>query len=117
MKVVFAGDMIAEQHEMMIALQGAFKMQDMFSKLQVETGKALKQLDDLMKDLAQKIPVDVMPGEQDPSDDRLPQQPLNRSYFPTSYSYGGLTAVSNPYEFEIDDVRILGTSGEQYLAF
>lgn len=111
MRVVFAGDMIAEQNELMVSLQGAFKMQEIFTKLQQETSKALRQLDDFLSEIAEKVAVDVMPGEQDPSDDRIPQQPLNQSYFPNAYAYTNLTAVTNPYEFELDNVRLLGTAG------
>jgi len=52
-----------------------------------------------------------MPGENDPSDDVLPQQPLNRAYFPKGYGCGYLNAVTNPYLFSLDNTHILGTSG------
>lgn len=110
--MIFAGNLIAEQQDLLMVLQGAFKMQEMFTQLQQELGKALKCLDSLLLEIAQQLPVDIMPGSQDPSDARLPQQPLNQSYFPNAYQSGNLNAVSNPYEFELDGVTILGTAGD-----
>lgn len=73
--------------------------------------KSLEMLDNFCYDLSQNVTVDVMPGEADPSDDALPQQPLNRAYFPKGYAVGHLNAVTNPYHFSMDETHILGTSG------
>ena len=73
--------------------------------------KSLIDIDELCLDLAQNVTVDVMPGENDPSDDALPQQALNRAYFPKSYACGHLNSVTNPYLFTLEDATILGTSG------
>lgn len=110
-RAIFAGNLIADQQELLLAQQGTLKVQDTLARLQQELGKALKSLDSFFLDMAPKIPVDVMAGEQDPSDARWPQQPLNQSYFQSSYEFGNLNSVTNPYEFELDKMTILGTSG------
>lgn len=51
------------------------------------------------------VPVDVMPGQYDPTNYTLPQQPLHRCMFPLSSVYPTLQLVSNPYEANIDGVR------------
>ena len=104
--------MSVEQKELALAMQGAFKMQQLFEKLHKETGEVLKDLDAFLLEVAKQVSVDVMPGEQDPASGSLPQRPLNKSYFPTAYDLAELKAVSNPYECQIDDVRVLGTSGK-----
>ena len=77
-----------------------------------EMKKSLGVLDEFCHDLAKNVTIDVMPGESDPSDDTIPQQPINKAYFPKSYACEHLKAVSNPYHFEMDGVNILGTSGK-----
>ncbi|KAJ7305101.1 hypothetical protein JRQ81_010941 [Phrynocephalus forsythii] len=58
------------------------------------------------------VPVDVMPGEFDPTNYILPQQPLHRCMFPLSSAYSTLQLATNPYQANIDGVRFLGSSGQ-----
>lgn len=69
-------------------------------------------LDAYLNALSKSVPVDIMPGEMDPTNSQLPQQPLNQVLFPKSAVNGNLTSVTNPHEFDIDGVRFLGTSGQ-----
>ncbi|ODV87182.1 hypothetical protein CANARDRAFT_5736 [[Candida] arabinofermentans NRRL YB-2248] len=73
---------------------------------------ALKELDDIIWDLLQTIPVTIMPGETDPSEISFPKQPLHRAFFPKSRNSSRFLSTTNPHWFKIDDTRILGTSGE-----
>lgn len=47
-----------------------------------EIGKPLKELDLLLTQIAAAVPVDIIPGDQDPSNFTLPQQPFHRCLFP-----------------------------------
>lgn len=80
-----------------------------------ETIETVKTLDALLDNWCQFIDVDVMPGEYDPSNHILPQQSMHRCMFPNSGLYKSLHHVSNPYEFELGGLRILGTSGQPVL--
>ena len=51
------------------------------------------------------VPVDVMPGEYDPANHFMPQQPLHKCMFPKALSYSTVKSVSNPYEAAIGGVR------------
>ena len=51
------------------------------------------------------MPVDMMPGEYDPANHFMPQQPLHKCMFPKAVSYPTVTSVSNPYEAAIGGVR------------
>ena len=112
---MLAGDLIAEQEKLISGMEGEYKMHEKIARLHTETCKAVKNLDTFLKAISDNVLVDIMPGDQDPSDDRLPQQPLNESYFSQSHTNSNLTAVTNPYEFEVNDVRLHGTSGNPAL--
>lgn len=52
-----------------------------------------------------------MPGQYDPSNHALPQQPIHKCVFPQSSTYTSLHRVTNPYECMLQGRRILGTAG------
>jgi DNA polymerase delta subunit 2 len=73
---------------------------------------SIKQLDDYIEQLANKIEIDLMPGENDPSNFMMPQQPLHTAMFAKSKAYRTFHTTTNPYEFEINGVHLLGISGQ-----
>lgn len=73
---------------------------------------SLKTLDEIVANLSQSVPVDLMPGEFDPSNQMLPQQPFHHCMFPKSAVHKGFNGVPNPYQFEIEGRLVLGTSGQ-----
>lgn len=78
----------------------------------IATLQAVKALDDLMHGWSQSVNVDLMPGEFDPANSMLPQQPMHHCMFPMCTPCGSFQCVTNPYEFQIEDRLILGTSGQ-----
>ncbi|XP_061191670.1 DNA polymerase delta subunit 2-like [Saccostrea echinata] len=74
--------------------------------------EAIKSLDDVFTQLASSVDVDLMPGEFDPANYTLPQQPLHKCMFPQALRYPTFQTVTNPYDFTIEGVRVLGTSGQ-----
>lgn len=69
-------------------------------------------LDSLLEQLSRSVEVDVMPGLSDPAASLLPQQPMHPCLFPGASQRASLRCVTNPYQFELDGLRILGTSGQ-----
>lgn len=53
-----------------------------------------------------------MPGETDPTNLMLPQQPLHGCMFPKSRVQETFCSVTNPYRFQCHDRLIIGTSGQ-----
>lgn len=53
-----------------------------------------------------------MPGEYDPSNHVLPQQPMHYCMFPQSAKYETFQGATNPYQCNVADRIILGTSGQ-----
>lgn len=78
---------------------------------------SLKSLDHFVSDLLPSLPISIMPGNSDPAEICLPQQPLHRSIFQSNKQYVGgptLRSLTNPAWFEIEQngLRMLGTSGQ-----
>ncbi|ODV60124.1 DNA-directed DNA polymerase delta subunit POL31 ASCRUDRAFT_76637 [Ascoidea rubescens DSM 1968] len=77
--------------------------------------KAMNILDEFLSEILTSLPIDIMPGEFDPTEVSLPQQSLHKIFFNKSKKYiktGDLRLLTNPAWFEIDNLRILGTSGQ-----
>eukprot|EP01147_Barroeca_monosierra_P007979 gene7979-10050_t len=72
----------------------------------------MKEVDLLLAQLGTAVTVDMMPGEHDPSDAILPQQPMHPCMFPLSKNTGSVRGVTNPYEATLSGRHVLGTSGQ-----
>ena len=108
-RIVIAGNSIraspAKQQKNMSSLTlRTYETKDMHNSLLL--------LDDIITNLSQSVHVDLMPGEFDPSNHMLPQQPFHHCMFPKSAVNRTFSGVPNPYQFEIEGRTILGTSGQ-----
>lgn len=76
---------------------------------------AVKVLSEYIRSLALSLPVHLMPGEGDPTDIALPQQPLHKGLFAASTDLiksGALVLETNPKMLDIDGIKLLGSSGQ-----
>ena len=69
------------------------------------TVDAVKELTGFLKLLTRTIPVTIMPGDSDPSNCTLPQQPLHPCMLPDESGF--LETATNPYECDISGVRLV----------
>ena len=78
-------------------------------------------LDLFLASILPSIPITLLPGESDPANISLPQQPVHPAIFPRSRAYtavpgsgepGWFECVTNPWEGDIDGWRIMGTGGQ-----
>lgn len=72
----------------------------------------MKNLDELVSSLACCMPVDIMPGDSDPSNYTMPQQSFHRCLFPQSARFTSFRAVTNPYEAQVGGVQFYGHAGQ-----
>ncbi|XP_030526063.1 DNA polymerase delta small subunit [Rhodamnia argentea] len=103
--VVIAGNSVEIPH-------GILNRQNLASKDLSRLSEPIKELDILLTQIAAGLPLDIMPGPNDPANFALPQQPLNRCLFPGSSAYNTFRSCTNPHCFELDNIRFLGTSGQ-----
>ncbi|KAJ8448137.1 hypothetical protein Cgig2_031861 [Carnegiea gigantea] len=82
------------------------------SKDQSRLFEPIKELDISLTQIAAGVSLDLMPGANDPANFSLPQQSLNRCLFPGSSVYNTFRSCTNPHFFELDNIRFLGTSGQ-----
>ncbi len=82
--------------------------------------------DRFLAELLPSIPVTVMPGDQDPANLTLPQQPIHPAMFPLARTYassnlndpqrgdtpGWLDSVTNPWDGDVEGWRFMGNSGQ-----
>ncbi|EPS71644.1 hypothetical protein M569_03114, partial [Genlisea aurea] len=104
-KVVIAGNSVELP-------RGLLNGQNLGSKDQSRLSEPIKELDIILTQIVAGVPLDIMPGAKDPANFSLPQQPLHRCLFPGSRTYNTFRSCTNPHSFELDDVRFLGTSGQ-----
>ncbi|XP_061449463.1 DNA polymerase delta subunit 2 [Rhineura floridana] len=108
-RVILAGNLLSQNTQSRDTIN---KAKYLTKKTQAASVEAVKMLDEILLQLSMSVPVDVMPGEFDPTNYTLPQQPLHRCMFPLSSAYSTLQLVTNPYQANVDGVRFLGTSGQ-----
>ncbi|KAI1900906.1 hypothetical protein AGOR_G00054660 [Albula goreensis] len=108
-RVLLAGNLLSHSTQDKDSMH---KAKYLTKKTQAGSVEAIRMLDELLVQLVASVPVDVMPGQYDPTNYTLPQQPLHRCMFPLSTAYPTLKLVCNPYQANIDGVRFLGTSGQ-----
>ena len=78
-------------------------------------------LDEFLATLLPTIPITILPGESDPANVSLPQQPIHPAMFPRSRNYSALPgsndpgwfdSVTNPWDGDIDGWRFMGNGGQ-----
>lgn len=107
--VLLAGNLLSQSTQ---DKEASTKPKYLTKKTQAGSVEAMKLLDEMLLQLVGSVPVDVMPGQYDPTNFTLPQQPLHRCMFPLSSVYPTLRLASNPYQAQMHGVRFLGTSGQ-----
>ncbi|NXE16611.1 DPOD2 polymerase, partial [Lophotis ruficrista] len=108
-RVILAGNSLSQNTQSRDTIN---KAKYLTKKTQAASVEAVKMLDEILLQLCTSVPVDVMPGEFDPTNYTLPQQPLHHCMLPLASAYSTLRLVTNPYQADVDGIRFLGTSGQ-----
>lgn len=70
------------------------------------------EVDRFLSAAASAMPVAVMPGEADPVNYLMPQQPFHQCLLPSASRNENLARVTNPFACTLDGRLVLGTSGQ-----
>ena len=77
--------------------------------------------DNFLSTLLPSIPITLIPGESDPANASMPQQPIHPVLFPHSRAYAAVPAsnepgwfhsTTNPWEGDVDGWRFMGNGGQ-----
>lgn len=108
-RVILAGDSLAESTKNKEDLTRA---RYLTQNKQAGSIEAMRQLDDLLVQLAGSVATDLVPGENDPATGILPQQPLHKCMFPQASAYPTFQSVTNPYSCTVANKDILVLAGQ-----
>lgn len=109
-RVVLAGNSLCDSPVIGVDRKTPSKHPSKKSKVVLKDG--ISALDDILAQLAAGVDVDIMPGASDPTNFILPQQPLHPCLFPKATRYETFHCVTNPYNFSLDGIEVLGSSGQ-----
>ncbi|NXG40859.1 DPOD2 polymerase, partial [Psilopogon haemacephalus] len=101
-RVILAGNLLSHSTQARDTLN---KAKYLSRRTQAASVEAVKLLDEILLQLCSSVPVDVMPGEFDPTNYTMPQQPLHHCMLPLSRAYCTLQLVTNPYQATLEGVR------------
>ncbi|CCW70945.1 unnamed protein product [Phytomonas sp. Hart1] len=106
-RLVIGGNSIAPTEELKLRSKIMLDHSDQ-KRLNDKTNTGLKtstmlmqKLDGILAQLAGSVEVELMPGDNDPSNTFQPQQPLHPLLLPNASRYSSLRLVSNPFEFSV----------------
>lgn len=111
-RVIFAGNLITQYKRTKEEIKNARLYGHFECKSSSDYQNYLHQLDLLLSTLSGCMPIDIMPGENDPTNLSYPQQPLHPSYFKYTNLSDACVMASNPHYCDIDNLSVLGTSGQ-----
>lgn len=91
-----------------------------FMKVELDVNELsypLQQLDCTITQLCSTVDTHIMPGQLDPANYTLPQQPLHSTLFPSANTYNTFHSETNPIQLHVSNssnqkLNILGCSGQ-----
>ncbi|KAF2076374.1 hypothetical protein CYY_002331 [Polysphondylium violaceum] len=110
-RLIIAGNSIFKEEQSHQSFMKYLSKQEINSKKQ-KMAIPIKEFDSILSELAKSIPIDIIPGPNDPTNSSLPQLPLNYCLFPFSVQNTNTNPTSNPYESQIGGRLFLGTAGQ-----
>lgn len=75
----------------------------------------MTRLDEFIYQVCQSVPLSLLPGQEDPVEASMPQQPFHRALFRKSavlLKEGVFTTTTNPYWWDIEGRSVLGSGGQ-----
>ncbi|CAD8191887.1 unnamed protein product [Paramecium pentaurelia] len=111
--IIIAGNLYGKQRDAKSCLTGSIKQLQDFKQLYNQLQENIKGVDELLNELANIIPVAIMPGQNEPVSQMFPQSPLQRAHFGESFENNTkIKFLTNPSEFNLGNIHFVGTSGQ-----
>jgi DNA polymerase delta subunit 2 len=77
-----------------------------------KAARPLVECDAVLSQLCSAAPVLLMPGDSDPANYTMPQQPLHACMFKRAATFSTFRSTTNPCDVRVDDTHVIGTSGQ-----
>lgn len=111
-RVIIAGNSIFSPDEIDLTERGSYVKQEINKRVYKALLQNFEELDKFLNILSHSVRVDLMPGADDNSSSFFPQIGINSILLPLSSKNNTLNLVTNPYKFQLGDLKFLGTSGQ-----
>ena len=111
-QVIIAGNALSAIDDTSDASSAADKAKTRRDGAPSRATRPLAELDMLLTQLCASVPVLLMPGDSDPSNFTMPQQPLHACMFKNAATFSTFHSTTNPCDAHLDGVHIMGTSGQ-----
>lgn len=115
-RLVIAGNAtgcpVAGEPDSALGVAGSDILKKMAAPEQRSLAQHVRSLDQFLTTVSAAMPVDLVPGPDDPCNFLLPQQPFHPCMLPQSSQLSSLNLSTNPYCCDVDGVRLLGTAGQ-----
>lgn len=113
-KIVIVGNSVSSPDDIDEVDRGSFRKKEINQTIYNKLSLNYDLLDDFINELANYVPVDLMPGKSDNVSSYFPSVPMTPILFHESKKTINKTfhLVTNPYYFNYENISYLGTSGE-----
>eukprot|EP01059_Diplonema_ambulator_P006638 TRINITY_DN16287_c0_g1_i1.p1 TRINITY_DN16287_c0_g1~~TRINITY_DN16287_c0_g1_i1.p1 ORF type:complete len:461 (+),score=61.71 TRINITY_DN16287_c0_g1_i1:43-1383(+) len=111
-KVVIAGGLVTPTADTAICNKIKLEIVDHEVIGSAPLADSMSVFDGWLSQLAEAVPVDVMPCGTDPTNAFIPYQPIHPCLLPCSFDSVNTSLVPSPFSFTFKGVDALGTSGE-----
>ncbi len=111
-RLEICGNLINAPDEIESVIRGTYSKSDLNNHVYKTLLNTYSEADQFLEILSSSICIDLMPGLDDISNSAFPQSPVNSVLLERSVSTKNLNLVSNPYNFSLDKLNLLITSGQ-----
>jgi DNA polymerase delta subunit 2 len=111
-RLVIVGNSIYASEDVDLVEKGSFLKADLNSRVYRTLIQNFDEYDNYLNLLSNSIECDYMPGTDDISSSYFPANAVNKLMLPISSKNSSVNLVTNPYKFKVDDLLLLGSSGQ-----
>lgn len=111
-RLIICGNLIVLPEDIENVMRGTFSKNQLNHFVYKSLLDTYTQADQFLEILSSTVFVDLMPGPEDISNSVFPQSPVSNVLFEKGLNTKNLNLVPNPYNFMLDKVNFMITSGQ-----